>query len=556
MISEKKERIGLAAAFLAVLAAIFIIVFFTGDKASPYQKIAINISSDSFNAEIACSGGGFYLPACSKNCTLTLICPSGYYISVRDALSSSPAEKKYYNGDKITLPESGETACLCRGSTVQPIKFMTSENIGALFITTKEDGLARVRADKAHKESGSISAVRCNGIADYSGKLKYIRGRGNSTWDEEKKPFQIRFSSPAELFGMSEGEKWVLLANANDPSNLRNKIVYDTAKNIGLAYSPECEFADLYFNGEYLGLYLVSKKVEIDASSVDIANLEAQNEDINPTLPENFPQISGKTENGASYKGFDLSVNPADITGGYLMQLELDDRYALEPGGFLTSRAQPVTVASPQYPSEHQIRYIADFVQQFEDAIDSPDGVNPTTGKHYTEYIDSQSWAEKYLIEEFYQNFDFGVTRQYFYKLPQNAGGKIFAGPVWDYDLSMGNFGAPVTCLIGSHEKLGINAENRWFSRLYTKQDFYGILTQSYKYKLSPQLEKLQNGGLREYFDKIKAAAEMDCASRNGDMGAFEGSFEQIEQFISGRRQFLDSLWIAGDKYYTLEINT
>ena len=48
--------------------------------------------------------------------------------------------------------------------------------------------------------------------------LEYIRGRGNSTWDEVKKPFKFKLNKGKDLFAMGSNKHWVLLANAFDGS--------------------------------------------------------------------------------------------------------------------------------------------------------------------------------------------------------------------------------------------------------------------------------------------------------------------------------------------------
>ena len=49
-------------------------------------------------------------------------------------------------------------------------------------------------------------------------------------------------------------------------------------------------------------------------------------------------------------------------------------------------------------------------MQEIEDAIQTEDGYHPVTGRHYTEYIDLESWADKYLVEEITRNNGGGST--------------------------------------------------------------------------------------------------------------------------------------------------
>lgn len=91
---------------------------------------------------------------------------------------------------------------------------------------------------------------------------------------------------------------------------------------------------------------------------------------------------------------------------------------------------------SPEYASEAQVKYISGYWQEMEDALYSETGYNDLD-KHYTDYIDIVSWAKQYLIQEWTSNWDAGLTSNYFYK---DVDGKLFAGPVWDFDSALGNY--------------------------------------------------------------------------------------------------------------------
>ena len=95
---------------------------------------------------------------------------------------------------------------------------------------------------------------------------------------------------------------------------------------------------------------------------------------------------------------------------------------------------------NPIHASVEEIEYISSYMQEIEDAIMATDGINPTTGKHYSEYIDIDSWADKYIVEEISRNNGGGATSSYFYKPSDSVSKKVYGGPVWDYDKAYGNF--------------------------------------------------------------------------------------------------------------------
>ena len=97
-----------------------------------------------------------------------------------------------------------------------------------------------------------------------------IKGRGNSTWSQRKKPFQLKFKEGVNLLGLGKARKWVLLANYFDASYIRNDVVFLLAEMLDEKYNSRGEFVELYFDGEYEGLYYLTHKIEIAKTSVDL----------------------------------------------------------------------------------------------------------------------------------------------------------------------------------------------------------------------------------------------------------------------------------------------
>ena len=98
------------------------------------------------------------------------------------------------------------------------------------------------------------------------------------------------------------------------------------------------------------------------------------------------------------------------------------------------TRGQNVVVKSPEYASREEMDYIASLYQEWEDAIYNG-GVNPVTGKKYTEYVDLRSAAVCYLANEISKNQDGFRTSSFFYK--DNDDDMMYMGPLWDYDITL-----------------------------------------------------------------------------------------------------------------------
>jgi len=193
---------------------------------------------------------------------------------------------------------------------------------------------------------------------------------------------------------------------------------------------------DLYANGEYVGNYVLAEKIEVGSERVNIRDLSDENELANPGVDfTSCEQVVEDPDKLFSRKWWKIPNEPEDYTGGYLMEIEMLDRYGLEASGFITSRMQGVVVHNPKYASLNQIGYIADLYQDFEDALFAEDGLNENTGKYFYEYINMDSFAKKYMLEEVIKNLDASATSCFLYKPEYDT--KMYAGPAWDYDGSI-----------------------------------------------------------------------------------------------------------------------
>lgn len=89
-----------------------------------------------------------------------------------------------------------------------------------------------------------------------------IRGRGNSSWEMPKKSYKIEFDKKQSMLGMPKDKDWALIANYADKTLMRNYLAYRLSAALDVFYAPRCEFAELYVNGNYLGVYLVTETIK------------------------------------------------------------------------------------------------------------------------------------------------------------------------------------------------------------------------------------------------------------------------------------------------------
>lgn len=434
------------------------------------------------------------------------------------------------------------------GERVLEAEVLQSRNMPCLWVET-EEALENLEADKEKESGGTLTLYLAGGRKAFRGEIEAMRGHGNSTWYENKKSWQIKLSKKASLLGMDPAKKWLLISNVKDPSMMRNKLFLDMAKECSLPGALSCEWADLYVNGEYQGLYLLCEKVDVASGRLEIGDLDAENKELNGDV-ESYQNYTLAGEEETLLQGWFLYENPGNIEGGYLMEMEYPIRYAAEPSKFLTRNGQHVVVKSPAYASVEEIQYIYAFVQDFESALFAEDGYLPDgeeldqgrMGIFYTEMMDMDSFAGRYVLDEISKNIDANSSSVFFYK-PRYAD-KLYAGPVWDYDLALGNSGGWGEA-DGLHEPEGfyVNLAG-WNKTLYEKPEFYTAAEKCYQEQYSPWLDAFLETGYDEYREQIRAAAKMDNRYRGID--TWETGAAEMKEFLEKRKEWLDGQW--GDK--------
>ena len=223
---------------------------------------------------------------------------------------------------------------------------------------------------------------------------------------------------------------------------MKNAICYNLAQNVGIKYTSDTRHVNLFINKEYYGRYTLAEKLETGKNRVEIFDLDSIIKEMNPQYKtEQIAIISSNPEQElytpGNYLWADISNEPVNIDGGFLLELEFGVRFGGGSCGFVSDYGQAVIIKSPEYPTKNQVEYIRQYYQEMENAVLSDDGYN-SLGNHYSYYIDEESFSKMYVYNEFTKNLDGGLSSSYLYK---DIGGKLCAGPVWDMDSSLGKYG-------------------------------------------------------------------------------------------------------------------
>ncbi len=434
------------------------------------------------------------------------------------------------------------------------VTFLQSSGLPVMYVSTRTGSMEKLDADKTYKEKAFAEFLSAQGDLLWADDLKSISGRGNQTFTYEKKSYQLNLKAPADFMGMGESDTWILLCNVYDPAYIRNKLTYEMALQAEMPGSPESTYIDVYFNGCYAGMYQLCEKVEIGENRLEIADLEMQNRALNGQKLDYADTFVLDDQKG---KGTRLAHNPEDITGGYLIEHDYGEKFDEVTSGFITDTGEHFALKNPGHASEAEILYIRGRMQEIEDAIMAEDGRNQTTGKYYTEYIDLQSWADKYLVEEITRNNGGGSTSSYFYKPQDSLDTKVYGGPVWDYDKGYGNASGynKNTCDLAF---LTLHADyTSWFYYLYQHEDFIEMVKKEYREKFSDYLTEMSESKADEYLAQIEASAILDQArfghvyrtldeNLNIPFSAdnYKRHAEAVKEFIRERKAFLDQVWL------------
>lgn len=326
----------------------------------------------------------------------------------------------------------------------------TDGTIASIFVTTSQ-GLSYIEANKSNRDKeAKILILESDGKTVYSDfseeTVSEIKGRGNATWSYFKKPYQIKLGEKTALLGMEKAKTWILLAGYTDQSALHNALAFMLAEELQVPYAIDYRFISLYIDGCYRGLYMICEKVQVDKSRVDIRDLEKENELANEGHDLDSFSVKKEASDGVVknsileyYTYCDGMASPADITGGYLVELD-NIRGLSEPCHFQTENGNVYVVKSPEFASKDEMAYIAELFADMEEAIFSSTGYNGK-GRHFSEYIDMKSFADIYTLQELLKNWDAYLSSMFFFKDADldNTPSKIFMGPLWDMDNTLGN---------------------------------------------------------------------------------------------------------------------
>ena len=280
-----------------------------------------------------------------------------------------------------------------------------------------------------------------------------IRGRGNTTWWWEKRPFRVRFDEARPMLDSGHSARdWTFIANHYDNSMMRHYSAYHLATILdGMYVAPFARFVDVWFNGEFQGVYMLS----IQHSYVTPGQVDLTAHD-DPARSEFLLELDYRSRRDGPQFEAHIMVNARSY----------DLRFPVD-----------MSRAHAEYAQDFLYRIEALLIQRSEEVFN---------------YIHLPSFVDFYIIQELYQNVDVGLSSVFMQIRGQGDERRLEMGPVWDFDRSLGNDNRPAHELqpgniimtfpydLAPRYPEGIWAANRhhWFFFLMEMPTFFNAVTE------------------------------------------------------------------------------
>lgn len=355
----------------------------------------------------------------------------------------------------------------------------------------------------------------------YRATIKY---RGASSYSKfDKKQYRIKFyknkkdsAKEVSLAGMGANSEWVLNGPYLDKTLIRNKLVYDLARELN-GWAPDTRFVELFVDGEYQGVYLAVEPVTNGESRLRLAE---------------FGLLSGETAYIVNRDRIDTGSEEIDTWG--------------KTNGY-TYNALYIRYPSKNKITEKQKEYIQKDISEFEQALYGKNFSDKRIG--YQAYIDMDNWVDYFIINEFAMNYDAGNLSTYLYK---ELDGKLQLA-VWDFNNGFDNYQWFRTETDVLH-----TVENSWFQRLWQDEAFRERVCERYVQlrkttlsdehiaeKIASYQEELGEAVDRNFKvwgysfkENLLAGTSKEGTSRN--IRSYEEAMKQLTDTIRERLAYLD----------------
>ena len=305
-------------------------------------------------------------------------------------------------------------------------------NLPVVYVNTGSN--THITNDLTSKTEWKNATIKITGTDELKGLEEtslQIRARGNTTLGWPKKAFNMKFEKQAKIFDMPKHKRWCMIANYCDATLLRNVTAYYASSLTSLKWAPRGQFVELVYNGTYVGNYWLCEHVRVDKDRVAITETPLKD-----TSAENTGYL-------VEYD-FHASSTSKPYWTSYINTQQQPD---------WNNRSSTNVRYGMKYPDENdvsdaQYNYIKNYIRSWEVDIRDRLTTNPATAdeeyeKYIAKYIEPISFIDYWLIYEVCLNHELRNPGSVFVHKDVEggvAGGKLIAGPTWDFDYGTFNF--------------------------------------------------------------------------------------------------------------------
>ncbi len=367
---------------------------------------------------------------------------------------------------------------------------------------------------------------------NYNGRIAIeTRGSTSQSYNKKSYAFETRLddnetNNNVSLVGMPDENDWILTAMNDEPSYLRDCLSFCLYEKLGY-YSPRTKYCEVIVNGNYRGLYYLTEKIKVDKNRVNIEKLES-NENI-------FPNLSG---------GYIVKADKT--TGGDEAAWTTSAYNYYEDVNYIHHAPKPELITNSQ------AKYIRNY---FDTVFSLVESHNQDVLHGFPAYIDIMSFVDFMIMGEFSSNVDIYQKSTFFHK---DRGGKLRAGPIWDYNLAYGyDFGQ-----IGRSGYDVLQFENNdntgsdFWHQMYEDDKFYCILTHRWK-ELTISGAPLNYYSVVHIIDSIR---NMIAPAVNRDRNRWSKNYNYLshinsmKQWLQNRYLWLNNIWKDNDECFSEEV--
>lgn len=408
------------------------------------------------------------------------------------------------------------------GQTIQEASKITA----TMKLIYNGTGKVNTPADAGNIYNGSIGIEYQGGTPEIGKQNSYSFETRTASGDNQN----------VSLLGMPTENDWILLANYNDKSLVRNALAFQLFRKMG-HYAPRTQTVEVIVNNEYLGIYTLTERIKQDIGRVNISKLKTTD-------------ISGD-----------------GLTGGYIFKVDGLDATDSWQGSFPPYN-HPDKLVHYVYEDPaagdlvtQQKNYLKTVVNSFESVLYGTGFDSPTSG--YPAWINQNSFFDYFIVNELARNKDAFRKDCFYYKDKNSKDNKIHAGPVWNFEVGFKNLDTDCSSYAATdgsgwayriNDCVGLKSySNGWMERLLEAPAFKNALYNRYS---SLRTTFISNSYINNFIDSVKnlvSEAQVRHYSKwkilatnagpdevDPQPATYQGHIDKLKNWIQVRMNWLD----------------